>query len=114
MNQNVSCRLLCRGEKYLEKSYSKKQVQAFENFIKADYRVHWLMDNLPAATKVNTEGIDRYVRGYPIGFVDSSKVGRVRGGGEVADLTHPRVSSNFSGRPHFQPHYHCGENSHHA
>lgn len=74
MNQNVSCRLLCRGEKYIEKSYNKKQVVAFENFIKADYRVHWLMDNLPAATKVTADGVDRYVRGYPIGFVDSTKV----------------------------------------
>lgn len=75
MNRNVSCRLLCRGEKFIEKSYTKKQIRSFENFIRAEYRIHWIMDNLPAATKVSYEGVDRYVRGYPIGFVDSAKVG---------------------------------------
>lgn len=90
MNRNVSCRLLCRGEKFIEKSYPKKQIRSFENFIRAEYRIHWIMDNLPAATKVSYEGIDRYVRGYPIGFVDSAKVG----GGRVA------VSTNLGRSPH--------------
>eukprot|EP01147_Barroeca_monosierra_P010171 gene10171-2333_t len=72
MNQNVSCRLLCRGEKYIEKSYTVDQVKRFERFIREEYRVHWIMDNLPAATRVEYDDTVKYIRGYPVGFVDSS------------------------------------------
>ncbi|EGD76169.1 transmembrane 9 superfamily member 4 [Salpingoeca rosetta] len=70
MNQNVSCRLLCRGEKYVEKSYTKAQIHRFEKFIRGEYRVHWIMDNLPAATRVEYDDTVKYIRGYPVGFVD--------------------------------------------
>ena len=70
MNRNVSCRLLCRGEKYIEKSYTASQIKRFEKFIKDEYRIHWIMDNLPAATRVEYDDTVKYIRGYPVGFVD--------------------------------------------
>lgn len=45
MNVNVSCQLLCRGDKFLEKSYNKKQVAQFERFITQQYRAHWSAAN---------------------------------------------------------------------
>ena len=46
--------------------------------IKEDYRVHLIMDNLPAATKMirempNGNTITMYDRGYPVGFVGSAE-----------------------------------------
>ena len=41
MNQNVSCRLLCRGEKAIANEYTADQVSRFEKFIRSEYRVHW-------------------------------------------------------------------------
>jgi hypothetical protein len=38
-------RLCCKHTRY-----TKKQVAKFENFIQKQYRVHWLMDNLPQVT----------------------------------------------------------------
>ena len=45
--------------------------------IKQEYRVHMIMDNLPAATKMIREmpdgkTITMYDRGYPLGFIGSS------------------------------------------
>lgn len=72
MNQNVSCQLLCReSPTVISKLYNKKKIEKFEKFIKTEYRVHWLMDNLPSATKVTFEGVERYTHGYPVGFVDN-------------------------------------------
>eukprot|EP00045_Choanoeca_perplexa_P007733 m.71141 g.71141 ORF g.71141 m.71141 type:complete len:638 (+) comp14191_c0_seq1:162-2075(+) len=73
MNQNVSCRLLCRGDTSISRQYKADQVSRFEKFIRSEYRVHWIMDNLPSATKVTYDGQDRYIRGYPVGFVDAIK-----------------------------------------
>jgi hypothetical protein len=60
METNRSCVRLCKGPKGEEavlKHYTKKQVAKFEKFIRAQYRVHWLMDNLPSATKISlTDG----------------------------------------------------------
>ena len=60
METNRSCVRLCKGPKGEEpvlKHYTKKQVAKFEKFIRHQYRVHWLMDNLPSATKISlTDG----------------------------------------------------------
>lgn len=74
MEKNRSCVRLCKGpkgEKPVLKHYTKKQVAKFEKFVRSQYRVHWLMDNLPAATKISlTDGSQRYSHGFPVGFVD--------------------------------------------
>lgn len=41
MNQNVSCRLLCRGKDKIARPYTKKHIVKFEKFIKSEYRVQW-------------------------------------------------------------------------
>eukprot|EP00730_Choanoeca_flexa_P015024 TRINITY_DN6784_c0_g1_i1.p1 TRINITY_DN6784_c0_g1~~TRINITY_DN6784_c0_g1_i1.p1 ORF type:complete len:641 (+),score=170.05 TRINITY_DN6784_c0_g1_i1:132-2054(+) len=73
MNKDVSCRLLCPGEDGAARKYTPDQINRFEKFIRSEYRVHWIMDNLPSATKVEYDGQDRYIRGYPVGFVDATK-----------------------------------------
>ena len=80
MNVNKSCVKLagkgCSGKdgKSTTRSYNKKQVAKFEKFIKAQYRVHWLMDNLPAATKLFlSDHSERYAHGFPLGYVDPEK-----------------------------------------
>eukprot|EP00911_Craspedida_sp_UC1_P002711 UC1_evm1s1990 len=71
MNQNVTCRLLCRGDNdAMARSYTKKAVKKFESFIASGYRAHWLMDNLPVATRVSYGGDQHLVHGYPVGYVD--------------------------------------------
>ena len=41
MNKNVSCQLLCKGEKGIAKQYNRQQILRFSKFIKHEYRVHW-------------------------------------------------------------------------
>jgi transmembrane 9 superfamily protein 2/4 len=65
-------RVLCRLE------LTKKTAELLAKRIKEDYRVHLIMDNLPAATKMIREmpdgkTITMYDRGYPLGFVGSAE-----------------------------------------
>jgi transmembrane 9 superfamily protein 2/4 len=46
MGTNVTCQVLCKRD------FEEKQVKRFRKFIKNDYRAHWLIDNLPSATKL--------------------------------------------------------------
>ena len=46
MNVEVSCQLLCK------QSYDAEQAALFATKIGEDYRVNWIVDNLPAATRV--------------------------------------------------------------
>lgn len=53
--------ILCR------KKHKKADIEMFKQMIDAEYRVHWLLDNLPVAVRNDELG---YVsRGYPIGFL---------------------------------------------
>lgn len=97
MNKNVTCQLLCSDlaktpqadaktagkdgavakvtppVDELAHTYNRKQVGRFERFIKAQYRANWLLDNLPAATRIFYKTKSRYTYGFPLGFVDHEK-----------------------------------------
>ena len=61
MKQDEACVILCR------KVYNKNDMSKFKSMIDQEYRVHWLLDNLPVAVRNDELG---YVsRGYPVGFV---------------------------------------------
>jgi transmembrane 9 superfamily protein 2/4 len=61
MKQDEACVVLCR------KKHKKADIEVFKQMIDAEYRVHWLLDNLPVAVRNDELG---YVsRGYPIGFL---------------------------------------------
>merc|ERR1712216_726943 len=69
MRKEESCKILCR------KDYDEEWMQMFEEKVHDQYRVHWIVDNLPAATKVMREDASfSYERGYPLGFVGGSQV----------------------------------------
>lgn len=67
-----SCKILCR------KSYDKQQLKLFEEKIREGYRAYWLVDNLPAATRVQGIHDDNdmpddsysYERGFEIGTTE--------------------------------------------
>ena len=42
-------------------------------FIKYEYRAHWLIDNLPSATKLMVDDEVTYLHGFPIGFTDDKR-----------------------------------------
>ena len=64
VKQDEACVALCR------KQHSKTEIAFFKQMIDAEYRVHWLLDNLPVAVRNDELG---YVsRGYPVGFVSTS------------------------------------------
>lgn len=82
MKVQESCKVLCKKE------YSPEQLTQFVDRIKEDYRVNWLVDNLPASTvmwKQNPDAaaddVDAFVpvykKGYALGYV---------GGGEFAGV----------------------------
>ena len=64
--------------------------------IKEDYRVHLIMDNLPAATKMIREmpdgkQITMYDRGYPLGFIGSvERPGELKPGATPSLLRRPQ------------------------
>lgn len=61
MKQDEACVILCR------KTHKKSDIEMFKSMIDSEYRVHWLLDNLPVAVRNDELG---YVsRGYPVGFL---------------------------------------------
>jgi transmembrane 9 superfamily member 2/4 len=61
MKQDEACIILCR------KVHKKTEIETFKQMIDSEYRVHWLLDNLPVAVRNDELG---YVsRGYPVGFL---------------------------------------------
>merc|ERR1712216_70624 len=73
MNVEESCKVLCK------KKYTAEQMAEFSDKVDDEYRVHWIVDNLPAATRFMT-GFSAdgntpqygYERGYHLGFVGGS------------------------------------------
>jgi len=63
--KRTPCRIVCR--KKMTKGGARQFVQAIDD----DYRVHWIVDNLPASTLL-TNKVDPqrpyHVRGFPVGF----------------------------------------------
>jgi len=68
-----------------KKDLTTQEAKLLASRIKHDYRVHMIMDNLPAATKMIRELPDgktivMYDRGYPLGFIGSKdRAGSVKG-----------------------------------
>ena len=77
MKVSDTCKVLC------VKDYTDEELQQFAERIDEEYRVNWLLDNIPAATKYYTvnvmsaegdksaqsEPIEHYEKGYALGFV---------------------------------------------
>jgi transmembrane 9 superfamily protein 2/4 len=68
-----TCKILCR------KKYERKQLKKFAHRIDEDYRINWVVDNLPAATKYfqqneHGEYVEQYDKGFPLGFVGTDEV----------------------------------------
>lgn len=71
MLQTESCKILCR------KNYTTDQLEQFRKYIAQDYKVNWIVDNLPAATKYITttnpnsaeeaDYTEHYDKGFPMG-----------------------------------------------
>jgi len=65
---NEKCKVLCSP-----REYNKDQVEQFRDKIQYDYRVYWIVDNLPAAIPriwQNSEGDTEpvYETGFPLGY----------------------------------------------
>jgi len=67
MNVTVPCRVLCKKQ-----HYTKEQVKEFVTKIAQDYKVHWIVDNLPAAIVHNLQTangpLEVYETGFPLGI----------------------------------------------
>mmetsp|Transcript_19970 Transcript_19970/g.33439 ORF Transcript_19970/g.33439 Transcript_19970/m.33439 type:complete len:637 (+) Transcript_19970:152-2062(+) len=61
MKKDETCAVLC------QKVYKKADIEMFKHMIDQEYRVHWLLDNLPVA--VRNEELGYVSRGYPVGFM---------------------------------------------
>lgn len=76
VNENKAiCRML----------YKPEEMKQFADKVRKDYRVHLIMDNLPAATRMISELPDgtqvaMYDRGYRLGFVGSKEIPRTKPG----------------------------------
>jgi transmembrane 9 superfamily protein 2/4 len=75
MNIEESCKVLCKS------TYTKEQMDQFAEKVEDEYRVHWIIDNLPAATRFMTgfsadgkEPTYAYDRGYYLGFKGGSPI----------------------------------------
>jgi len=71
-----SCKVLCR------RTYDHVQLKEFSERIEEEYRVNWIIDNIPAATKYYTESFEgdvpkytpHYEKGFALGFVGSAQI----------------------------------------
>ena len=76
MHVEERCKVLCRT------AYTAEQMAQFAHRIAEDYRVNWIVDNLPAATRVvepptadaPSRIITIYERGFPLGFRGSAEI----------------------------------------
>lgn len=69
MREDAYCNILC------QKTLVKKDVEEFKQKINEEYHHNWIIDNLPAASVIDTEEYvtTSYSRGFPVGYVDSNK-----------------------------------------
>jgi transmembrane 9 superfamily member 2/4 len=58
MKEPKSCEIACIV------SLNKASAESFTKAIDEDYRIHWIVDNLP----VGIQGEDSFQRGFPVGF----------------------------------------------
>ena len=64
MRDDTTCNILC------QQVYGKKDVDAFKAAIDEQYHHNWIIDNLPAASIVESSGFveTSYSKGFPVGF----------------------------------------------
>jgi transmembrane 9 superfamily protein 2/4 len=69
MRDDSYCNLLC------QQKYTKKDVDVFKKAIAEEYHHNWIIDNLPAASVIDTEEYitTSYSRGFPVGYTDATK-----------------------------------------
>jgi transmembrane 9 superfamily protein 2/4 len=67
MLKEESCRILCQVK------YSKEDAKEFKTMVKSQYHNNWIIDNLPAASILDTDltQVTSYT-GFPVGFVKDS------------------------------------------
>lgn len=66
MQVTESCKILCK------KDYTEAEVKRFQQMIRDDYRVHWIIDNLPSAIRVFDDedtSVEHYENGFPLGIM---------------------------------------------
>lgn len=73
MDMPESCQIVCRM------AYDDEKLEKFADKIEEEYRVNWLLDNIPAATKYYTAAlpsddtkepyVQHYEKGFALGFV---------------------------------------------
>ena len=78
MDLPQSCQIVCRQQ------YTDDELAEFADKIEEEYRVNWLLDNLPAATKYYTAAlptddtqekfVQHYEKGFALGFVGSNEI----------------------------------------
>jgi hypothetical protein len=73
MGVDETCKILCR------KVLTKEEVDLFALRVGEEYRVHWILDNLPAATKfvddsVPGDPVTVYDVGFPMGFKGAAEI----------------------------------------
>eukprot|EP00457_Paulinella_chromatophora_P003085 gb/GEZN01003090.1/.p1 GENE.gb/GEZN01003090.1/~~gb/GEZN01003090.1/.p1 ORF type:complete len:661 (-),score=103.75 gb/GEZN01003090.1/:257-2239(-) len=83
MRISENCKLVCAKE------YNKRQLKAFRDRIDEDYRINWIIDNMPATTKFYTEAtgsdgkksyVPQYEKGFALGFVGSEELPKTQAG----------------------------------
>ena len=65
MKINEECQILCKM------NYEKKHVVKFQRMIYDDYRVHWIIDNLPASMRLydrNNPSAEHFDSSFPLGL----------------------------------------------
>lgn len=69
MRDDSFCNVLC------QQVLNKKDVEAFKKAVQQDYHHNWIIDNLPAASVIDSETYvtTSYARGFPVGFIDVDK-----------------------------------------
>lgn len=50
------------------RSYNREELAKFSQFIRNQYRIHWILDNMPAAQPIITAADPTHSQGYSIGF----------------------------------------------
>jgi transmembrane 9 superfamily protein 2/4 len=69
MKHDEYCKVLC------QQTLTSKDAQAFKHQINGGYHHNWIIDNLPAASVIDTEQyiLTSYSRGFPVGYFDEDR-----------------------------------------
>jgi len=99
MSVEETCKILCRKE------LTQAEVKEFSQRIEEDYRVHWVTDNLPSATKYVDETnpnkpVTIYDLGFPLGFRGSSDIPGTKEGTNYLN-NHLLITIKFHKDPSF-------------